>query len=128
MKEFQEKRKLRKIIFSRKVLVLLAFVAAFLIFSTAKVYIKSRNAVSKNEKVKKEMADLEQRKSELEKEIARLQSESGAEEEVRKKFNVQKLGEKALVIVEKNNENDKINQGESSGFFNKFWQWIKSIF
>ncbi len=128
MQEFQEKRKLRKIIFSRKVLVLLAFVSAFLIFSTVKVYIKSRNAVSKNEEVKKEVAVLEQRKSELEKEIARLQSMSGAEEEVRKKFNVQKPGEEALVIVEKNNENDKINQGESSGFFTKIWNFIKNLF
>jgi len=127
MQEFQEKRKLRKIIFSRKVLVLLAFVLTFLIFSTAKVYIKSRNAVSKNEEIKKEVADLEQRKSDLQKEISRLQSESGAEEEVRKKFNVQKPGENALVIVEKNNENDKINQGESSGFFTKIWQWIKDL-
>jgi cell division protein FtsB len=127
MQEFQEKRKLRKIIFSRKVLVLLAFVSAFLIFSTVKVYIKSRNAVSKNEEIKKEVADLEQRKSDLQKEISRLQSESGAEEEVRKKFNVQKPGEEVLVIVEKNNENDKINQGESSGFFTKIWQWIKNI-
>jgi len=127
MQEFQEKRKLRKIIFSRKVLVLLAFVLTFLIFSTAKVYIKSRNAVSKNEEIKKEVANLEQRKSDLQKEISRLQSESGAEEEVRKKFNVQKPGENALVIVEKNNENDKINQGESSGFFTKIWQWIKDL-
>lgn len=127
MQEFQEKRKLRKIIFSRKVLVLLAFISAFLIFSTAKVYIKSRNAVSKNEEVKNEVADLEQRKFDLQKEISRLQSESGAEAEVRKKFNVQKPGEETLVIVEKNNENDKINQGESSGFFTKIWQWIKNI-
>ncbi len=126
MQEFQEKRKLRKIIFSKKVLVLLAFISAFLIFSTVKVYIKSRNAVSKNEETKKEVADLEQKKSELEKEIARLQSASGAEEEVRKKFNVQKPGENAIVIVEKNNENDKINQGESSGFFSKIWSWIKN--
>ena len=128
MQEFQEKRKLRKIIFSRKVLVLLAFVLTFLIFSTAKVYIKSRNAVSKNEEIKKEVADLEQRKSDLQKEISRLQSESGAEEEVRKKFNVQKPGENALVIVEKNNENDKINQGIPSGFFTKIWHFIKNIF
>jgi cell division protein FtsB len=128
MWEFQEKRNLRKILFSKRVLVLLALVLTFLMYSTGKVYIKSRNAILKNEEIKKEKADLEQRKSELEKEIGRLQSESGIEEEVRKKFNVQKPGEKALVIVEKNNENDKINEGESSAFFIKIWKWIKNIF
>jgi cell division protein FtsB len=127
MREFQEKRKLRKVIFSRKVLVLLALVLVFLMYSTGKVYFKSRNAVLKNEEIKKEMADLEQRKSDLQKEINRLQSESGIEEEVRKKFNVQKPGENTLVIVEKNNENDKINQEASPGFFSKIWKWIKNI-
>ncbi|MBI4692167.1 MAG: septum formation initiator family protein [Candidatus Terrybacteria bacterium] len=128
MREFQEKRKLRKIIFSKTTLVLLLFISFFLVFSTIKIYFKNRNVLSKNEKIKNELAQLNQRKSELEKEISRLGTESGIEEEVREKFDLLKPGEKVVVIVDKNQENDKINLGEETGFFGKILSFIKNIF
>ena len=129
MREFQEKRKIRGILYSKKMVILLLLITAFLFFSTIKVYLKSKNALSKNEEAKKELDDLEKRKAELEKEVNQLQSESGLEEEVRKKFNVQKPGEKVLVIVDKNTENGKIDSGnELNDFFSKIWGWVKSKF
>lgn len=128
MREFQEKRKLRKIIFSKKILVLLLFILIFLVYSTAKIYFKSREALSKNEKIENELAQLNQRKSELEKENSRLETESGVEEEIREKFDVLKPGEKVVVIVDKVPENDKINSGEETRFFGKIWSFIKNIF
>ena len=80
MREFQEKRKIRKILFSPLFLGILLVVFALVSFSTAKVYIKSRLAISKNEKVEQKIEELEKRKSELENEIKQLQSDFGSEE------------------------------------------------
>lgn len=129
MREFQEKRKLRRFLYSKKTLFLLFFVLAFLVFSTVKVYLKTRSALSKSEETEKELTELKKRKAELEKDVERLQTESGVEEEVRQKLDVQKPGEKVAVIIEKNQENDKMNSEEGRGnFFSKFWQWVKGIF
>ncbi len=129
MREFQEKRKIRGFLYSKKIVILLLLVTALLFFFTIKVYLKSKNALSKNEETKKELVELEKRKTELEKDVNRFQSESGLEEEVRKKFNVQKPGEKVLIIVDKNAENGKIDSGnELNDLFSQIWQWIKGKF
>jgi cell division protein FtsB len=101
----------------------------FLVFSTAKVYLKSREVISKSNEIKKELAELEKRKAELEKDVNQLNTESGLEEEIRKNLNVQKPGEKVLVIIDKNAENVKIDsESASANFFLKIWQWVKSNF
>lgn len=129
MQEFQERKRIRKIIYSRNMLIFLTIILAFLIFSVVKVYVKSRAAILKNDEAKKELADLEKRKSELGNEIARLETEFGAEEELREKFNVGKPGENILVIVDKEQENAKIEQNSGvSVFLSGFWQKIKNIF
>ena len=129
MKEFQEKRKRKKIIFSVHAIILLSAAIVFLFGSTVKVYKKSREAVFLNNEIKKELAELEIRKSELEAAVARLQTESGIEEEARKKFNVRKPGEKVLVIVDKETETGKLDSNEKlRGFFSRIWQSVKSVF
>lgn len=129
MREFQEKRKIRGFLYSKKMVILLLLVTALFFFSTIKVYLKSKNALSKRDETRKELAELEKRKAELEKDVNRFQSESGLEEEIRKNLNVQKPGEKVLVIVDKNAENVKIESGnELNDFFSKIWGWVKSRF
>jgi len=129
MREFQEKRKIRGFLYSKKMVILLLLVTALFFFSTIKVYLKSKNALSKRDETRKELAELEKRKAELEKDVNRFQSESGLEEEIRKNLNVQKPGEKVLVIVDKNAENGKIESGnELNDFFSKIWGWVKSKF
>ena len=129
MREFQEKRKIRRFLYSKKMVILLLLVTALLCFSTIKVYLKSKNAISKSEETKKELTDLEKRKAGLEKDVNRFNTESGLEEEIRKNLNVQKPGEKVLVIVDKSAENGKIESGNALGdFFSKIWGWVKGKF
>jgi len=129
MKEFQEKRKIRRFLYSKKMIILLLLIFLFLSYYTTKLYFKSRNALAKRDEIKKELADLEQRKTGLEKDVNRFQSESGLEEEIRKNLNVQKPGEKVLVIVDKTAENGKIESGnELNDFFSKIWGWVKGKF
>jgi cell division protein FtsB len=128
MREFQERRKLRKIIFSRFAFVLLAVILVFLAYSTIKIYLRSRQAKGVNEMVKKEVEDLRNRKSELEASVKRLETETGIEEEIRSKFPVQKPGEKTVMIVEGESKGDNLTANSPSGFFQKIWGFIKNIF
>lgn len=129
MKEFQEKRKLRKIIFSRYSLIVLLIILIILSISTAKVYLKSQRAVQKNQETIQKIQELEEKKRELEEKIAKLQTQSGMEEELMEKFSVKKQGEEVLNIIDKSPENDKIDLGtENHNIFSKIWNWLKNIF
>ena len=59
MREFQEKRKFKKIVYSVWLQIFLGIVLLALIFSTVKVYKKSRLSVKKFQEIKEEMAGLE---------------------------------------------------------------------
>ena len=129
MREFQEKRKFKKIVYSVWLQAILGIIFLALIFLTVKVYKKSRISADKSEEIKEEMAKLEKRNAELAAEAARLESESGREEEIRKRFDVAKPGEKILVIVDKIGEDVKINGAENKGgFFSRIWRWVKNWF
>src|SRR3989344_1624913 len=129
MREFQEKRKFKKIVYSVWLQAILGIIFLALIFLTVKVYKKSRISADKSEEIKEEMAKLEKRNAELAAEAARLESESGREEEIRKRFDVAKPGEKILVIVDKIGEDVKINGAENKGgFFSLFWPLVKNWF
>ncbi len=127
MREFQEKRFWRRVFFSRLVFMLLAAILIFFGYSASKVYLKNRNVRKANELVQKEIEDLKTKKAELEASLRRLQSETGVEEEIRGKFPVKKPGEQAVIIVEEQNKNN-LPASVSSSFFQKIWQFIKSIF
>ena len=129
MREFQEKRKFKKIVYSGWLQIFLGIVLLALVFPAIKVYKKSRLSVKKFQEIKEEMAGLEKRNAELAAEAARLESESGREGEIRKRFDVAKPGEKIIVIVDKNSEEVKINGAENKGgFFSRTWRWMKSWF
>ena len=129
MREFQEKRKFKKIVYSVWLQAILGIIFLALVFSAVKVYKKSRISVQKFQEIKEERAGLEKRNAELAAEAARLESESGREREIRKRFDVAKPGEKIIVIVDKIGEDVKINGAENKGgFFSRFWQWVESWF
>lgn len=129
MREFQERRLLRKIIFSRFALFFLATILVFLSYASAKVYLRSRKAVEVNKTANQEMAALENKKIEMEALINRLKTESGAEEEIRNKFMLKKPGENMVVIVDEEPKiGDKPGEDASSGLFFKIRHFLKSIF
>lgn len=128
--DFRAKKKRRQMLYSKPVLIGLALALVLVGFGAFQVYMKSRSAVIKNDKAKKELADLERRKKELEERIARLETPAGLEEELRKKFNVSKPDENVLVIVEKGEEKGKIEEKENtiSVFFFGILEKIKGVF
>ncbi len=129
MREFQERKKIQKKIFSPFALAALLILFLFLTVSTAKMYLKRRAAAEKNRITERQLVEIKEKNAEMKKEIERLRSDFGKEAEIRKKFNVQKPGEKVIVIVDKVPEKDKINpEKKESGFFSGIFRAIKNIF
>ncbi len=90
---------------------------------------RSRKAAEINELVRREMTDLENKKTAMEALINRLETETGAEEEIRSKFPVKKPGENMVVIVDEEVKiGDNSGESDSSGVLSKIWQFVKNIF
>lgn len=129
MREFQDKGKFKKIIYSRIFQTVFALVVLFLVFSTVKSYKKSKISANKAEETRKEVSVLEKRNAELAKDVANLESDSGKEREIKKRFDIARPGEKILIIVDKNGEDVKINNaGAKISFFSKVWLRFKDLF
>ncbi len=128
MKEFQERLFWRKIFFSKLALIFLTGLLIFFVYSTVKVYWRSREAAKVNDIVQKEINDLRTKKEELEAIVKRLQTKVGAEEEVRDKFIVKKPGEEAVMIIDEEKKQENLPANISSGFFRKIWQFVKNLF
>lgn len=126
MREFQERRFWRKIIFSKISFVFLAGILALLVYSTAKIYIRSHDAKEANSLIEQKIESLKAEKAELEASVKRLQTEAGAEEEIRSKFPVQKPGEKTVVIVEEEKK-ENLPTSTPSSFPSKIWQFFQKI-
>lgn len=127
MKEFQERRFLRKIIFSGFTFVFLLVVLAFVFYSTAKIYFRNREAGYVNEMISKEVEGVGVKKRDLSATISRLESPEGEEEEIRKRFPVQKPGEKSVIIIEEENKLAPIEQSKGS-FLQEILQFAKDVF
>ena len=102
MREFKDKRARRKILFSYPVIVLLGLAVFFLGISTIKVYLKARSIAKERENLESGLSALEKKETEIGRTLKRLETGAGEEEELRKRFNIQKPGERTLIIVERN--------------------------
>jgi len=128
MREFQERKKFRKIFLSKPAFALLLCLIVLLAFPIYRMYEKSRQAVLKNGAVENEIADLEQRKKDLEAKVDRLRSEAGVEKELRARFQIEKPGEKYVVILENPNQPPEKPAEQKPGFFETISNFFKSVF
>ena len=99
MKEFQGKRRWRRQVYSWPVRVLLILLIILLANSVYRLYEKQRLVVKERQTVLMEVARLSARQAELAEEVARLQTDRGAEDLIRKNFNVVKAGERVVTLV-----------------------------
>lgn len=122
MLEFQEKKKLRNILYSKVTLLALFVVLIFIARATLSVYYKQKASGENLAKAKEEVAELEKREKTLNFEIERLKTEKGTEEEIRKKFMVGKVGEQVIVIVDddKASKDGTVDGGNKKSLFSKF--------
>lgn len=129
MREFQEKKKFDRLLYSKIVIGLLSIILLVLISAVVGSYTKYSETKENRWVAIQEMARLEEREAAIRKEIERLANSRGVEEEIRKKFGFVKTGERVIVIT----ESPYLEGGESGGesgqnFLGNLWSSISRIF
>ena len=100
MLRFDERRLLRRVVFSWPIAGALVLLTFFLGSATWHIWQKERITAERRSQSRRELRDVSTRETELRAEIERLTTARGQEEEVRSKFEVARPGEKVIVIVD----------------------------
>lgn len=122
----RERGTIKRIVYSRPALILLAVLFAFVAHGTWKVYEKASLAREQKNRITKELAELKSREADLQAKLAELRTERGLEEELRERFGVVKEGESVVVIVDPS-DNGTSTKASSSGI-SRWWQKFLNIF
>ena len=99
MREFQGRRTLKRVLYSRLFVLLLLGLVLFLAHSVYRIWQRSRVVVADRNELAAQVAALVDRKQALERELAALQTDRGVEEAIRQKFSVVKEGEGVVTVV-----------------------------
>lgn len=126
MREYQQKKRFKRRIFSKISIVLLAVILFFLARATYNVYKKDNESSANLARANASLSDTEARYAALTKEDARLKTEEGIEEEIRHKFQVSKEGEKVIVVVD--DQGNATTTSGSQSFFDKIKQAFSELF
>lgn len=100
MLDFQQKRKVRGVIYHPVTLGILAILCLFAIHSTWAVYRKKTVSEESKNSSLKHVENLRERDAELVYKMERLKTEQGIEEEIRSKFSVAKEDENVVIVVQ----------------------------
>jgi cell division protein FtsB len=100
MLEFQERKKIRRILYSKWVFAALVIALVVLARAALGVYGKYNDSKENLRVASDDLNSLESRQSTLQSEIGKLSTERGMEEEIRDTFQVAKDGEQVAIIVE----------------------------
>ncbi len=117
MHEFQQKKKIRKILYSPLVLIILALVLVVLIRGVWNVYNKERLSSENLEQEQAELAKLEERERSLASSFDYLKTDQGIESEIRTKFRAVKEGEKVSVIIDDKTPTSSATTTQKHGFW-----------
>ncbi len=98
MLEFQKKKKIKNLIYSKLALILILFILFLFVKATVDFYQKEVESRNRKDRAQKELIDLQKRKEGLENRIKRLDSPVGVEEELRQRFDLVKEGEQTILI------------------------------
>ncbi len=123
MLEFYEKRKLKRVLYSRPVLIVLLIPVAYCMMVAWHAYLKEREAHANMLAATAELERLKEREATLDKEIERLSSERGVEEELREKYEVGKPGERMIVLIDKDKEQKDVSPPiKEKNFLGRLWE------
>lgn len=123
---FQERKKLRKILYSKVTLILLLFFVILVARGTWKIHQKAIIAQTERDEAARAVEELNLRAEGLEKTLVRLRTPEGAEEEARQKYTVARSSEEVVIVVDVDAKKSK-NSGElkESSFWDKLKRFLK---
>ncbi len=125
MKEFQDRNKVKKRMYSKTTLLFL-FLGTILVFRGAyDVYQKEVESRKEMERVLTQKKELQGRLGNIEHHAELLKTPAGVENEIRNKFDVVKEGEGVIVIVDKE---ISVLEEDTRGVVRKFFDSVVNVF
>ena len=121
MREFQERRRVKRLLHSRYAIVALVVVCLFLAHGVWDVYGKYEKSKEIADRASTNLAELQSRQDSLSQSIDALGTTEGKENEIRDRFGVVKAGEKVVVVVDASTSNDEQAAVAASGWWSRFW-------
>lgn len=125
MFDYQQKKQIKKVIYSKITLVILFIFIIILVKANYGIFKKERLSRENYKIVKEDFDSLKNRKSILESEINRLKTDEGVEEEIRLKFDVSKPGEVVVNIIDDSSSTSKESEDNKESFWTKLIGWFK---
>ncbi len=125
MRQFQERKKIKKRIYSKPVVIALIIILALLIQATWKIYLKERESAANLAKTENQLNLLKSRSNVLSEDLNKLTTNQGVEGEIRSKYEVAKSGEQVIVIVDKNTAT---SSAASGNIFERWWRHFLDLF
>ncbi len=122
-----KKRRVKRIIYSKPAVVVLLILAVFSVRAAWGAYARLSEITPELRRARDLRADLRVEKVELEEELARLETRAGKEEELRERYGAAKPGERMVVIVDPESNEDSVDEPES-GFWGRWWQKLTGVF
>ena len=110
MFDFHEKRKIRGLIYSPAVIILIVMVSLWLSMSVYQRFVVEREMSDKRIEKEAELELLKERAAVLESQVEHLKNERGIEEELRSRFDVAKEGEQVVIIIDDASDADEKGQ------------------
>lgn len=123
--EFQEQRRIRKLLHSRYALVILIILMLLSARAVWGIYVKYEKSRAITEKARADLAQLEERQRNLALSIEGLKTEEGKERELRDRFGVVKEGETLVVLIDNNPTTQKPLKKDDRSFWQKILDYIK---
>jgi cell division protein FtsB len=128
MFDFHEKRKIRRVVFSKFFIAFLFIIAIVIGRSVYERYTVAKEMATRLQTRTEELDALKTRALLLESKVEHLKNERGIEEELRSRFDVVKDGEQVVVILD-DEDKDEVNAlpeattTEEKSFFRMFKFW-----
>ena len=125
MFEFQERRKLKKFLYSPIILIVLLIILILLLKAMWGVYLKSSYTKENLDRVNHDLAELRERERILSNEIEYLRTTGGKEEEIRERVGLVKPNEDIFIITNKDNEVEDVIYPIKQAWWQKILGWFK---
>ncbi len=131
MLNFNKKREIKEMLYSKIVIGLLGIIFIFIANGTWNVYKKASFASGNKNVAENSLNKLKVREKILTRDISTLKTPRGVEAQVRNKFGFVKKGEEVVVVVNQdkaNSHNKENNIGYSSGWWNKILSYLGKLY
>lgn len=122
---FQDRKRIRKILYSKSSLLVLILLLLIAGNGAWNIHQKYKTATIERDIAHRALFDMEARTELLRASLAHLETERGIEEEVRQKYTVAKKGEEVVVVVD---DSAKKSKNGDVVITRSLWQQLVSFF